>query len=230
MGTSATAPQGTPDATSLNTSGQLPSLQGLANIQHVIVIVQENRSFDHYFGTFPRGRRAADEERTLHDMRARPRRGCMRTAVSRHRTVGITEAPMNRPRRVPTSTAGGWTDPSSRLSTRVSHARSTVFAALAKHNGPHGQPDVMRYHDPDEDPELLAYAVTSCCRTVCSPPRIVDTSLAPLLVSAGWSPLHGLRTIHALSVQPRPCGRKWRISGPVGATGPSTRGRTSLIC
>ena len=29
------------------------ALQGFANIQHVIVIVQENRSFDHYFGTFP---------------------------------------------------------------------------------------------------------------------------------------------------------------------------------
>ena len=28
-------------------------LHGIDNIQHVIVIVQENRSFDHYFGTFP---------------------------------------------------------------------------------------------------------------------------------------------------------------------------------
>jgi phospholipase C len=27
--------------------------QGLGNIQHLIFIVQENRSFDHYFGTFP---------------------------------------------------------------------------------------------------------------------------------------------------------------------------------
>ena len=26
---------------------------GLQTIQHVIFIVQENRSFDHYFGTFP---------------------------------------------------------------------------------------------------------------------------------------------------------------------------------
>src|SRR5215831_6560115 len=25
----------------------------LAKIQHVIIIMQENRSFDHYFGTFP---------------------------------------------------------------------------------------------------------------------------------------------------------------------------------
>lgn len=30
-----------------------PGPTGLAKIQHVIVIMQENRSFDHYFGTFP---------------------------------------------------------------------------------------------------------------------------------------------------------------------------------
>src|SRR5262245_33733147 len=27
--------------------------QGLEKIEHIIVIVQENRSFDHYFGTYP---------------------------------------------------------------------------------------------------------------------------------------------------------------------------------
>ena len=30
-----------------------PTLKGFEHIQHVIFIVQENRSFDHYFGTFP---------------------------------------------------------------------------------------------------------------------------------------------------------------------------------
>ncbi len=45
-------------ATSVGASGSAspssgPSLQGFANIKHVIFIVQENRSFDHYFGTFP---------------------------------------------------------------------------------------------------------------------------------------------------------------------------------
>jgi hypothetical protein len=31
----------------------VPALQGIHKIQHVIVITQENRSFDSYFGTFP---------------------------------------------------------------------------------------------------------------------------------------------------------------------------------
>ncbi len=30
-----------------------PPLEGFANIEHVVFVVQENRSFDHYFGTFP---------------------------------------------------------------------------------------------------------------------------------------------------------------------------------
>src|SRR5690242_2257744 len=30
-----------------------PADQGIHKIKHVIVIMQENRSFDHYFGTFP---------------------------------------------------------------------------------------------------------------------------------------------------------------------------------
>ena len=30
-----------------------PASAGLSKIKHVIVIMQENRSFDHYFGTYP---------------------------------------------------------------------------------------------------------------------------------------------------------------------------------
>src|SRR3954452_9680800 len=43
----------TPGATSTATSGQHPSVRGFDNIQHVMVTVQENRSFDQYFRTFP---------------------------------------------------------------------------------------------------------------------------------------------------------------------------------
>ena len=36
-----------------STGSAQPALQGFENIQHLIFIVQENRSFDQYFGTFP---------------------------------------------------------------------------------------------------------------------------------------------------------------------------------
>ena len=35
-------------------SGGLASQGGIHRIKHVVVIMQENRSFDSYFGTFPR--------------------------------------------------------------------------------------------------------------------------------------------------------------------------------
>ena len=34
-------------------SAQAPDASGIHKIKHVIIIMQENRSFDHYFGTFP---------------------------------------------------------------------------------------------------------------------------------------------------------------------------------
>src|SRR5215469_17726833 len=37
----------------LQSGGTLQAAAGIQNIQHVIVIMQENRSFDEYFGQFP---------------------------------------------------------------------------------------------------------------------------------------------------------------------------------
>ena len=34
-------------------ASQQPEASGIHKIKHVVVIMQENRSFDHYFGTFP---------------------------------------------------------------------------------------------------------------------------------------------------------------------------------
>ena len=49
---SASCSRGSSPASGSSASPQ-PALQGFDNIQHLIFIVQENRSFDHYFGTFP---------------------------------------------------------------------------------------------------------------------------------------------------------------------------------
>ena len=35
------------------TGGRATPVHGIHKIKHVIVIMQENRSFDHYFGTYP---------------------------------------------------------------------------------------------------------------------------------------------------------------------------------
>jgi phospholipase C len=36
-----------------NTASAASAPVGLANIKHIVIVMQENRSFDHYFGTFP---------------------------------------------------------------------------------------------------------------------------------------------------------------------------------
>jgi phospholipase C len=55
-GASTTAPNGA-SSTSGPTSTVAVSGTGIGKIKHVVVIMQENRSFDSYFGTFPGGQR-----------------------------------------------------------------------------------------------------------------------------------------------------------------------------
>jgi phospholipase C len=42
-----------PPARSQGVTSAAPALQGIHKIQHVIIIMQENRSFDSYFGVYP---------------------------------------------------------------------------------------------------------------------------------------------------------------------------------
>jgi phospholipase C len=60
LSASGSPPSASPNSTSTATSSAPaasatipPKLHGLDNIQHVVIAMQENRSFDHYFGTFP---------------------------------------------------------------------------------------------------------------------------------------------------------------------------------
>ena len=50
----APSPTGATGARGAGSPSRAPEqLEGFENIQHVVFVVQENRSFDHYFGTFP---------------------------------------------------------------------------------------------------------------------------------------------------------------------------------
>jgi phospholipase C len=44
---------GKKSASSATQTPSTPAAQGIQKIEHIIVIMQENRSFDHYFGTYP---------------------------------------------------------------------------------------------------------------------------------------------------------------------------------
>ena len=62
-------------------SGHYTVPAGIHKIKHVIVIQQENRSFDSYFGTFPGADGIPDEERQARGVRARSSHQEMRRSL-----------------------------------------------------------------------------------------------------------------------------------------------------
>ena len=122
---------------------------GLSKIRHVVVIIQENRSFDSYFGTFP----GAD---------GIPRRACVPNGL------GTCVRPFHDPRDV---NSGGAHGPLAGIRD-VNGGRMDGFirvsrAALIRKCRPRPRspacrsldhPDVMGYHDAREIPNYWAYA------------------------------------------------------------------------
>ena len=141
-------------------SGGSPSTtsHGFQNIQHVIIIVQENRSFDHYFGTFPGadGIPAKDGHFTA-CVPDQLKHDCARPF---HESALVNQGG---PHAYPNSindVNGGRMDgfiqtvingPNACAETRSpADCQGTL--------GPQGQPDVMGYHDAREIPNYWQYA------------------------------------------------------------------------
>ena len=73
---------------SLRTAPSVPTVEqvtpaGIQKIRHVVMIVQENRSFDSYFGTYPGADGIPAKRRKVHRVPARPGAWHLRPAVSR---------------------------------------------------------------------------------------------------------------------------------------------------
>ena len=91
--------QGAPTPTASERTPPIPkstvtALAGIRKIKHVIIVMQENRSFDSYFGTYPGCRRHSDEQwradglptesgRQMHPSVSRPGR-CQWRRSARH--------------------------------------------------------------------------------------------------------------------------------------------------
>jgi phospholipase C len=138
-----------------------PVLKGFDNIQHLIFIVQENRSFDHYFGTFP----GADGIPTNADGRF--------TVCAPDPVTGICAKPYHDPTLV--NQGGPHAKPHSDIDVDGGRMDGFIRAAIAgpfpcaesrapadcdgrKDLGPQDQPDVMGYHDAREIPNYWNYA------------------------------------------------------------------------
>jgi phospholipase C len=133
---------------------------GIGNIDHVVFVVQENRSFDHYFGTFPgangiprtpKGRfrpcipdPAAKACRPpYHDMNLFDQGGPHGEIGS---TISIDHGKMD-----------GYVRSFRAIGTKCTKFPS-YYPCRKSHPGPNGTPDVMGFHTAKEIPNYWAYA------------------------------------------------------------------------
>jgi phospholipase C len=150
---------------------------GIHKIKHVVVIMQENRSFDSYFGTYP-GVDGIPRGVCVPD----PRGGCLKPYhVSKDRNVGGPHALKNAVRDI----AGGAMDGFVREA--VSARKACVDPHDPVCSSPASGSDVMGYHDAREIPNYWAYARNYVLQDHMFEPNKSWSLPAHLLTVSAWS-------------------------------------------
>ncbi len=164
-----------------------PLEQARSHIKHLIFIVQENRSFDHYFGTYPgaNGIPMVDGRPTVCAPDPILHR-CVRPYHSlNQRQVG---GPHNE-RASEMDVDGGKMDGFVRalVKARDRCAIHRDDPGCSELTGPGGQPDVMSYHTRKEIPNYWAYADHFVLQDRMFAPADSWTLPAHLYLVSGWS-------------------------------------------
>ncbi len=169
-------------------SGAAEGQRGIFKLDHLIFIVQENRSFDHYFGTFPgadgipmkNGKPTDCLPDPILDRCARP-----------YHTTSLYQdgARHDHPAAV-ASINGGRMDGFVRVASmkRKSCAGSrSPGPACEDKLGPQGQPDAMSYHTANEIPNYWEYAKEFVLQDRMFAPSDSWTLPAHLYLVSAWS-------------------------------------------
>ncbi|MEX0990958.1 MAG: alkaline phosphatase family protein [Actinomycetota bacterium] len=139
----------------------------LCRIEHIVIIVQENRSFDHYFGTYV----PPDESQTAEGLARKPDgrfASCIPNPVT-GRCVRPYHTTSDRNQAGPHGHAaslidvnGGKMDGFIRAALGSRHASRCIedpkLASCEPYVGPKGQPDVMSFRNRSDIPNYWAYA------------------------------------------------------------------------
>jgi phospholipase C len=150
---------------------------GIHKIKHIVVIMQENRSFDSYFGTYP-GVDGIPRGACVPD----PRGGCLKPYhVSKDRNIGGPHALKNAVRDINGGAMDGF----------VREAVSARKACVDPHDpvcsSPAAGSDVMGYHDAREIPNYWAYARNYVLQDHMFEPNKSWSLPAHLLAVSAWS-------------------------------------------
>jgi phospholipase C len=179
--------QGPATSSPANPSGA-PEAVGIQKLEHLVFIVQENRSFDHYFGTFPGANGLPRDAHGRIDVCVpNPYQGgCSRAYhTTAQRAIGgphdwqasaidIADGRMNGfIRALPDLANKCWTEPD--------------MAGCGPYTGPRGQPDVVSYHDADTIANYWTYAHRYVLQDRMFAPADSWTLPAHLFLMSGWS-------------------------------------------
>ena len=162
--------------------------QGVAKIEHVIIIVQENRSFDHYFGTYP-GADGVPLKDDGHPAVCIPNPFGRRCARPYHSDSLFQEGgPHARPASIADIDGGRMNGFVRVLGRGKSSCHvTTSLPGCAKRLGPQDQADVMSWHDDREIPNYWAYADQFVLQDRMFGPTDSWTLPAHLFLVSAWS-------------------------------------------
>src|SRR5919197_510017 len=183
------APTGATSASPSPTPQLSKLAQAQAHIKHLIFIVQENRSFDHYFGTFP----GADG---IPMKNAKPTvcvpdpivNACVRPYHSRQ--IVNFGGPHSRPPSIRDIDGGkmdGFVQVVSETKLPCADATNLFNPDCKPYLGPQLQPDVMSYHTKKEIPNYWAYAHHYVLQDHMFAPTDGWTLPSHLFLVSGWS-------------------------------------------
>lgn len=134
--------------------------QAKAHLKHLIFIVQENRSFDHYFGTYPgaRGIPMKDGKPTV-CVPDPVLRKCVKPYHSSNLVnLGGPHAQRHSVADIDKGKMDGFVRTMVESPIKCGDAPQRFTAACRKYLGPKRQPDVMGWHDAREIPNYWSYA------------------------------------------------------------------------
>jgi phospholipase C len=161
-------------------------------LQHLVFIVQENRSFDHYFGTYP-GADGIDFRSDGTPKPCLPDPALPHCSRPYHSTSDFQQGgPHDHPASVH-DVAGGSMDGFVRTAARV--GRNCAVTSLrfrpicAAFIGPSAQPDVLSYHTRNEIPNYWAYADAYTLQDRMFAPTDSWTLPSHLFLFSAWSAL-----------------------------------------
>jgi phospholipase C len=169
--------------------------QGIQNLDHFVFVVMENRSFDHYFGTFPGAEGIPrDSQGRFKVCIPNPYLGGKCQKPWHDRTVFDKGGPHNR-RASNISIEGTGVGGKSmsgfiqaqKVLYSICRAHPTKKACRKAKNGPNGQPDVIGFHNAREIPNYWRYAKRYLLQDHMFAPTDSWTLPSHLYMVSAWS-------------------------------------------